>query len=164
MGNIDKKLHSPILATDLSTAFDSIDHVTLLRKLEHHGVRGGELELIESYLNNRLQFVEIETFRSMVLHSLPSSTIQGSRLASTMYTLYNLEVPLLHRVAGDAGLLTGLVGHHATSQNQNIIFASSSLTHPCPAHQPQACGIPPLAVVAAGNLLPALLALKPPWG
>ena len=84
MSNMDKKHNSVVLATDLSAAFDTVDHLILLRKLEHHGVRGMELKLIESYLNNRVQFVELETFRSSLVHSSPSSTIQGSKLAGTL--------------------------------------------------------------------------------
>ena len=96
--NIDLRCHSAVLATDLSAAFDTVDHVTLLRKLEWHGIRGGTLDLFESYLNNRLQFVEIDTFRSSVLHCLPCSSIQGSRFAGTLYNLYGLEIPLVHKV------------------------------------------------------------------
>merc|ERR1711867_106686 len=61
--NIDLRCHSAVLATDLSAAFDCIDILTLLRKLEHHGIRGQELKLMESFLTNRLQFVEIDTVR-----------------------------------------------------------------------------------------------------
>ena len=90
--NIDLRCHSAVLATDLSAAFDTVDHIALLRKLEHFGIRGDALKLFESYLSNRLQFVEIDTFRSSVLHSLPCSCIQGSRFAGTLYNLYCMEV------------------------------------------------------------------------
>ena len=51
------------LITDMSKAFDTIDHLTLLMKMEYYGIRGTELEIFKSYLNNRQQFVEIDTYR-----------------------------------------------------------------------------------------------------
>ena len=97
------------LSTDLSMAFDGIDHMTLLRKLEYHGIRGHELKLIESYLTNRLQFVEIDTVRSSLIHCLPCSCIQGSKMAGTFYNLYGLEVPLLHKVMAKPESLYALI-------------------------------------------------------
>ena len=42
---------------DLSKAFDSVDHVILIKKLDHYGVKGGKLLWFEIYLNNRRQFI-----------------------------------------------------------------------------------------------------------
>ena len=42
---------------DLSKAFDTIDHGILIQKLEHCGVRGPDLSLLTSYLQNRQQCV-----------------------------------------------------------------------------------------------------------
>merc|ERR1712121_262852 len=87
---------------------DTVDHIALLRKLEHFGIRGSTLDLFESYLNNRLQFVEIDTFRSSVKHSLPCSCIQGSKLAGTFYNIYNLEVPQLQTIMEKPDLLSAM--------------------------------------------------------
>ena len=42
---------------DFSKAFDTINHTILFSKLNHHGIRGVTLDWIQSYLNNRSQFV-----------------------------------------------------------------------------------------------------------
>ena len=44
---------------DLSKAFDTIDHKTLLAKLRSYGVRGIVHSLIESYLSNHKQYVSV---------------------------------------------------------------------------------------------------------
>ena len=53
---IDKKLTGQACFIDLQIAFDTIDHKTLLRKMEKLGLRGSINELIGSYLTdgNRL--------------------------------------------------------------------------------------------------------------
>merc|ERR1712240_374078 len=51
------------LITDMSKAFDTIDHFTLLTKMEDYGIRGDSLEIFKSYLTNRQQFVEIDRYR-----------------------------------------------------------------------------------------------------
>ena len=99
---IDKNLFSNnfnvLFTTDLSAEFDNIDHEILLKKMEHYGIRGKELRLFKSFLSDRDQIVEIDTFRSTILKSLANSCIQGSILANTLYTIYTNEVPILHQV------------------------------------------------------------------
>ena len=65
--------------------------------MEHYGIRGKELRLFKSFLSDRDQIVEIDTFRSTTLKSLTNLCIQGSILANTLHTIYNNEVPLLHQ-------------------------------------------------------------------
>ena len=54
---------SMILATDLSNAFDLIDHQILLQKFEHIGVRGKAYFVIQSYLEDRNFFCEKYLFK-----------------------------------------------------------------------------------------------------
>ena len=41
---------------DLSKAFDTVNHVILVNKLEHYGIHGLELDCIRSYFSNRKQY------------------------------------------------------------------------------------------------------------
>ena len=42
---------------DLSKAFDTVDRNILIKKLEHNGIRGKPLKLLENYLTNRKQYI-----------------------------------------------------------------------------------------------------------
>ena len=102
----------------MSKAFDTIDHFTLLTKMEYYSIRGNTLELFQSYLTNRKQFVEIDTNRSNILNSLNCSVIQGSKLSGILYTIYTNEIPLLHTLMHKE-IFTKLRGHKQTT-SKNI--------------------------------------------
>ena len=52
---------------DLSKAFDTLNHKILLNKLAHYGIRGTTLTWFTSYLQNRLQYVNIDGYKSVML-------------------------------------------------------------------------------------------------
>ena len=61
---------SLLLQLDLSAAFDTLDKLTLLRRLDHtFGVRGTSDKWIESYLNGRSQYVRVGESVSSSLNS-----------------------------------------------------------------------------------------------
>lgn len=65
---------------DLSKAFDTVEHHTLLQKLENFGIRGIALELFKSYLSNRTQSVKIRDSISqsgVVECGVPQGTVLG---------------------------------------------------------------------------------------
>merc|ERR1712240_894556 len=107
--NYEKIRLNCILITDMSKAYDTIDHFTLLSKLEYYGIRGPALDIFTSYLTNRRQFVQFDTKRSHLLQSLECSVIQGSKLSGLLYTLYTNEIPLLHKLMHNE-IYTALTG------------------------------------------------------
>ena len=109
--NYENNKISALLSTDLSAAYDTIDNKILLTKLEHYGIRGDPLLLLKSYLENRKQFVQLETYNSEIIDALPCSCVQGSKLSSLLYTLYTNEIPLLYK------LLNNKLYKNITGQN-----------------------------------------------
>ena len=71
---------------DLSKAFDCLSHPILLDKLEYYGIRGIPLQLIKSYLQNRIQFVQINSTMSTTT-SINIGIPQGSVLGPVFFNI-----------------------------------------------------------------------------
>ena len=69
--------------SDFSKAFDTINHKILFSKLNHYGIRGVALDWIQSYLNNRSQFVcfnYVNSSYSNITCGVPQWSILGPLL------------------------------------------------------------------------------------
>jgi len=77
-----------LVMLDLSAAFDTIDHKTLVQRLEHvFGIAEKPLEWVTSYLQDRKQAVYINGVMSKSV-TLNFSVPQGSVLGPKFYTMY----------------------------------------------------------------------------
>ena len=79
---MNKTLEKTVCAIfrDLAKAYDTVAHDILLFKLEHYGIRGLPLILFQSYLTNRMQFVQGENCCSSKLRidiGVPQSSVLG---------------------------------------------------------------------------------------
>ena len=50
--------------SDLSKAFDTLNHDILLQKLKYYGITGTSVNFLQSYLSERYQYVEYNGHRS----------------------------------------------------------------------------------------------------
>ena len=85
--SIDNNLITCGVFIDFSKAFDTVNHEILLAKLFKYGIRGHSLEWFNSYLTNRLQFVQIDNVQSSTL-TMTCGVPQGSTLGPLLFLIY----------------------------------------------------------------------------
>ena len=86
--SLDQGCVSVLVLLDLSAAFDTIDHQTLLQRLEHcFGVSGKPLSWMASYLTDRYQTVCVDGELSEPV-LMEYSVSQGSVLGPKHYVMY----------------------------------------------------------------------------
>jgi hypothetical protein len=86
--NLDKKDCVFMVMLDMSAAFDTVNHQTLLARLSHmYGIRGNAIAWVRSYLTERKQFVTIKGERSNE-QTKDCDVPQGSVLGPNFYEDY----------------------------------------------------------------------------
>ena len=77
---IEKKDTGQAFFIGLQKAFDTLDHRTLMRKIEKYGYRGKIHDLIKNYLQNRWQFVSVNgssTQQVPITTDVPQRSVLG---------------------------------------------------------------------------------------
>ncbi|XP_074030330.1 uncharacterized protein [Leptinotarsa decemlineata] len=85
--NLNDRESSAAMFCDLTKAFDCVDHMLLLRKLEVYGFRGSALLWFETYLSHRRQNVLLDVISSEE-RFIDSGVPQGSVLGPVFFLIY----------------------------------------------------------------------------
>ena len=113
------KKHVIGIFIDLSKAFDTINHNTLLHKLYNYGIRRITHNLIRSYLSNRFQCVKIDDTKSEQL-SVQYGVPQGSIRGPLLFLSYINDLKNVVKIEGTEIILY--------SDDTNIFIACNTLS------------------------------------
>jgi len=113
--SIDSGASSILISLDISAAFDTVQHDTLLARLSHtFTVSDLSIEWLRSYLSSRKQFVHLNGHRSQ-MHTVTCGVPQGSVLGSLLFTTY---------ISPIANLITSFnVGHQQYADDTQLYIS-----------------------------------------
>ena len=90
--NLDERLSSCAIFLDLAKAFDTVNHDILIRKLSKYGIRGSALQMLDSYLSSRKQFVSIDNVNSETA-IIELGVPQGLILGPFLFLIFINDLP-----------------------------------------------------------------------
>ena len=126
METIDSGKITILTALGMSAAFDTLDHITLLHRLQHtFGLSGYVISWIRSYLTDRSSFVKIDSSAS------PSTTIltgvpQGSVLGPLLFVLF--ISPIANVINPDQSNQNNIVSFHQYADDTQLYIGTNSST------------------------------------
>ena len=126
METIDSGKITILTTLDMSAAFDTLDHATLLHRLQHtFGLSGYVISWVRSYLTNRTSFVKIDSSSS------PNTTIrtgvpQGSVLGPLLFVLF--ISPVASVINPDLSNASNIVSFHQYADDTQLYIGTNLST------------------------------------
>ena len=114
--NIDAGLYSCGVFIDLKKAFNTVDHIILLNKLSHYGIRGIINDWLAPYLTDRTQTTQVEasiSSKGKILFGFPQVSVLGP-------LLFLIYVNDIYRVSSK-------LNFYLFADDTNILYANNNL-------------------------------------